>query len=87
MEACRPWLRSWAHGARSWSRCFTGAEMIDLNAELQRIDRAREETHKRGEESRKFAGEMSKPDRWYPRLTIVSCAVAALIAALVAHLR
>ena len=44
-----------AHGARSWSRCFTGAEMIDLNAELQRIDRAREETHKRGEESRKFA--------------------------------
>ena len=73
---------------------------FDLRAEIARIDRDRAETQKLAEETRKYIAEAHKLDaearkldreyRWFPwlqmALTFVA-AVAAIAAAIVAHLR
>jgi type IV secretory pathway component VirB8 len=78
----------------------TVTESFDLRAEIARIDRDRAETQKLAEETRKYVAEAHKLDaetrklnreyRWFPwlqmALTIVA-AVAAISAAIVAHLR
>lgn len=70
---------------------MTPDDSLDLRAELARIDRDRAETQKLGEESRKFAAEtrrLAREDRYFPWVQLASSgAIAALVAAIVAHWR
>ena len=46
--------------------------MIDLDAELKYIDQAIAETRKLGEESRRYATQTQKPDRWFPIVMLIT---------------
>lgn len=73
-------------------------DSLDLRAEIARIDRDRAETQKLGEEGRKYIAEslkyaaetrrMDREYRYFPWLQLFSSgAIAALVAALIAHWR
>ena len=68
---------------------MTDTSELNLREQLTRIDRSIAETEKLQEESRKYAAETRRMDReyrWFPWLQLASSgAIAALIAAIVAH--
>jgi hypothetical protein len=64
---------------------------LDLRGQIARIDRDIAEGAKLHEESRKFAAEtrrLAREDRYFPWLQLTSSgAIAAIVAAIVAHWR